>query len=164
MEEPKLLEIKTITIDNKKFQMHPLPAIRALKLDKKIVSLLLPVLSGVDGFSLDAEINLSTSITALSNSLMNMKENDFIELVKDMLSTIVYLPDGNVPIEIQSDEDINTIFQGSIITIYKLIWEVMRYNSFSPFVVVAGGNGMIQTFFSAKAKTEIKEDGKKLEK
>ncbi|MGD8707098.1 MAG: hypothetical protein PVI88_00255 [Nitrosopumilaceae archaeon] len=153
-------EQKELIIDGIKFQLYPLNVMTALKLDKKVVSLLLPVLSGVDDFDLDAEIDLGKAMSAFSTSLANMKDEDFISFVKEMLSTIVVEVPGQAPTQIQSESEINTVFKGSIVTIYKLLWEVMKFNNFSPFVVADGGTGMIQTIISRKAGQQKMQSGK----
>lgn len=136
-----MIETKEVTLDGMKFQLSSLPALTALRLDKKIVALLLPVMGGADDISLDAEIDLSKCIYYLSESLSNLKDDEFQSLIIDMLSTIIYIPDGKPPVQLSRDV-IDTDFRGKLMTIYRLIWEVMGYNNFSPFVVMGGGLGI----------------------
>jgi hypothetical protein len=71
---------------------------------------------------------------------------------------------GQPPIEISDDNDIDAVFRGDILTIYKLLYKIMEYNQFSPFAVVGGGRKIIKTLFSEKEQTKTGQDGNKLEK
>lgn len=154
------LENKKIIIEGKEFHLTPLPVMRALKLDKKIVSLILPIFGGIENFSLEAEVDLSKMISAFSNSLSKMPDEDYQEFILSMLSTTIYCPSGGTPCEFSSENSL-TVFRGNLILLYKLLWEIMKYNQFSPFVVVGGGSQMIETFISEKLKTKQKESGSK---
>jgi hypothetical protein len=127
---------KDIQIDGMKFQMYPLKGFTALRLDKKVVTLLLPVLGGLD--NLDKQIDLKTVFNGFAESLEKLSDVEFQKFVSDLLSTTQYLPEGKPPQEITPDV-IDSAFRGKILVIYKLLFEVMGYNQFTPFVLVGGG-------------------------
>lgn len=158
-----MIEPKTITIDGMEFNLRPLPIMKALKLDKRVVTILLPVLGGVKEFSLDAKVDLKTMADGVAESLSRMENKDFEELVIDLLSGVIYLEPGKGAQEITLDI-INRIFQGKLSTVYKLMFEVMKFNKFSPFELVAGGNVMNKILISASTMQEEKKNGNKLEK
>lgn len=147
-----------VEINGKIFKMSPLPALLALKLDKKVISLILPIFGEVK--SLDQELELGDMLKVLSNSLNTMSDQDFEKFIVDMLSTTIYMKDHSPPEHITRDK-INLIFQSDIITIYKLVFEIMRYNKFSPFELVGDGGKMFGTFFSDSLNMKVGQFGEK---
>lgn len=157
-----MIEPKNIELDGMKFQLQPLPSLKALRLDKKVIELLVPIFGGIKEFSLDAEIDLEAVSKAFSESLGRMKDDEFEKLVTDLLSSVLYLPTGAAPQEL-NPETINQVFRGKISLIYKLMFEVMRYNKFSPFELVGGGN-VINKILSSTGPIKIqKKNGNKSE-
>jgi hypothetical protein len=155
-----MLKNKQINIGDKSFQLNPLPALRALKLDKKVVTMIIPVFKGFEG--LDQEINLGAAIEAVSEALLKLEDNEYEKFILDILSTVQYLPSGKAPIEIDSDV-INNQFSGEIMSIYRLIFEVMKYNRFSPFEMVGDGNEMMKILFSGFQKQSGKDSNQESE-
>lgn len=149
-----MLENKEIKIDNMDFQLQPLRGFKANKLDKKVISLLLPLLEGADG--LDSEINIGKALGGLSGALDNLSEKDYETFVVDLLSTVILIPEKEAPTQL----DVNSIdvyFQGASLTLYKLMFEVMKYNNFTPFVLASGGgSGMKKTLTFAGLAKNIK--------
>jgi hypothetical protein len=133
-----MIEPKRITVDGLEFNLNPLPALKALKLDKKIIALILPALSGAKGVDLDAEIDLSVMMTAISESLDRLSDDDTEKLFVDLLYGVQYLPAGGA-VEDITGETINKVFQGKLMTLYKLAMEVMKYNKFTPFTLAGNG-------------------------
>lgn len=142
-----MLEAKTITIGTMEFQLNPLKGFTALKLDKKVISLMLPLIEGVE--NLDAKIDLGKALSGLAGALDNLEEKEYEKFIIDLLSTVIFTPPGDTPKQIDKNViDIN--FQGEAITLYKLMFEVMRYNNFTPFVLVnGGGKGTMKTLISS---------------
>lgn len=133
-----MIEPKRIEIDGMSFQLVRLPAMKALRLDKKIVALLIPVISGID--NLDAEVDFAKLAGGVSEGLRALDDNDFMALVKDLLAYVTYLPEGGAPIDLNNEAAINTAFQSGLMPIYKLIIESMRYNKLSPFGFMEDGS------------------------
>jgi hypothetical protein len=154
------MEVEKVIINNKEFNLTPLPVMRALKLDKKVISLILPLFSGIEEFDLDAEVDITKMISAFSDSLSKMPDQEYQEFILNMLSTTIYCPSGGTPMEFNSEDSLRA-FQGDIISLYKLLWEIMKYNKFSPFAVVGGGNQMIEMFMSKKLKMDLNGNGDK---
>lgn len=148
-----MIEPITKTIDGMKFNFKPLPAMKAIKLDKKVVTLIMPVLGGFKELSLDAKVDMEVIAKGLGEALGNITDEDFEKLTLDLLSGVVYLEEGKAPQEIDANV-VNLIFQGKLMSLYKLMFEVMRYNKFSPFGLVEGGSVMkkIHTLLDTKAK------------
>lgn len=145
-----MLEAKNIEIDGIQFQLNPLKGFKAIKLDKKVVGLLIPLFKGLKDF--DSELDLGKSIDGIGSALDSMKEDEFEKFTIDLLSTTIILIDGKPPMEIDKNV-IDTEFQGNTIIFYKLLFEVMKYNKFSPFVLASGGGSRtLKTLISSALK------------
>lgn len=156
-----MLDTKQIVIDGITFQLHPLPILSAAKLDKRVVSLLAPVLGTVK--SLDDEIDLGKVIDVVMEALSNLSDSDYEQFIIDLCSTVICVVPGQPPTEVTSQK-INEIFKGSLKTLYKLMYEIMRYNKFTPFELMAGGNvNQIMSIFKEDEKI-MNGSGKELEK
>jgi hypothetical protein len=136
-----MLEPKNVEIDGMKFQLRPMPALRALRLDKKVISLLVPALGGLKDLDLEAGVDVEAMAQGVSKALERMPDEGVENLAVDLLSGSVHTPKGKAPQEITADV-INDIFRGALATLYKLMFKIMEYNKFSPFVLVGGGNVM----------------------
>jgi hypothetical protein len=136
-----MIEPKHINLDGKEFVLNPLKILKALCLDKKLMSLLLPSIGGMESFSLDSDINLGTIFQEVGKSLERMKDTDLQAFFLDLFATTQVIIPGKEAIEINAST-MDTVFSGSLLTIYKLAFEVMKHNKFSPFVLVEGGSAM----------------------
>ena len=151
-----LPQVLKIEVDKMRFQLSPLPLLKVLRLDKKVLALVLPALSGFT--DLDAQIDFGLLSKGISEALTRMPDNDFESLALDLLSSVAYLPDNGAPVEMTSAQELNTIFSGKILTIYKLLFEVMRFNKFSPFALLEGG-GNLTGLISGLLKPENTRNG-----
>ena len=114
------MEINTTTIEGMRFQINQMPTRLALKLDKKVVTLLLPIFSGITSLSLDSDLlDLDSMIKTLQASLIDMKDDEWDKFIVDMLSHVVYLEDG-VEVQEMNSQIIDLKFRGKLLTIYKL--------------------------------------------
>jgi hypothetical protein len=145
-----MIENKDETIDGMDFHFQPLPALTALKLDKQIVSLIVPALGGLKDLSLDTKVDLKLITQGIGEALSGLKDEETEKLVLSLLSYTLYKPSGAAPYTI-TKEKFNQLFTGILPTVYKLIFAVMKYNKFSPFVLMEGGNAM-GTMFTSMAK------------
>ena len=143
-----MLETKDIEIGDMKFQLNPLKGFKAVKLDKKVISLCLPALKGVKDMD-EQSIDIGMIISGITDALDGMTEGDFEKFVLDLLSTTILQITGKPPMVIDSNT-IDSEFQGESITLYKLLFEVMKYNKFTPFVLASGGgSGTLKTLTSS---------------
>ena len=142
------METKEIEIDGIKFILNSMKALEAMKLDKKLISILLPAFNGLKGLSMDANIDFGAALEGLSNSLLSMKDDEYEKFIRDMFSNVQAIKPGSPAMELRELDAINTIFAGSTMTVYKLIWEVAKFNKFLPFELVGGGTGMSGIFTS----------------
>jgi len=155
---------ETKYINKKKFYFQPLGLFKALKLDKKIITLLLPALSRMKNLKLDSEIDLGAMFGAVAEALGGMKDEDFISLIKELLSTTQHLPESGQPEDLTEDLILTKVFTGDLMGVYKLLFEVMKFNKFSPFELMGDGNKMEQISSLLSKNEKQKEIGNKSEK
>jgi hypothetical protein len=158
-----MLENEKKTIDGLNFQLQPIPPLEAIKLDKRVGTLFLPIISGFKKLDMDAEVDLEKIASGISKALNEMSGEDFKKLIIDLFQTTSYLPDGASP-EMLTAEAINRVFLGKTNVIYKLAFEIMKYNKFSPFVLVGGGNVMKKILGSSQQENQQKKNSEKSEK
>jgi len=152
----------TVRINNIDFVINKLPALLALRLDKIVIQMLIPVLGSVDGLNLDAEINPTMMFSTLSDCLSNLSEDDFTRFFKDLFSTIQVRKDNNNYYELTDDAAFNKTFEDTI-TIYRLAFEVMKFNKFSPFALAGGGNLMSKITGLKEVSKSVEENSEKSE-
>jgi len=153
-----MIEPKTITVDGLKFYLQPMPLMRAARLDKQVIALVLPVLNGLKEISVDAELDLSAITAGISRALADMDGDAFEKFLKDMLVGVQYMENGKAPQDLSGDL-MDQVFQGRLMTLYQLLFEVMKFNKFSPFELVGGGNAMNKILSSVKPAQKQKKHG-----
>lgn len=157
-----MLEPKKIEIDEMKFQLIPLKALEAVTLDKKVLELLLPALGGIQDLSLDANIDMEVLSRGVTEALSNFDDEKTLGLILNLLKNVTYIESGKPPRGLNDQEVINDVFRGKHFTIFKLMFEVMKFNKFTPFVLVAGGGNLTEiTSFLSSPEKEVKTNGNK---
>ena len=157
-----MLEIKEIEVKGHKFQLTPLDPFKAKKCDTKIMKVLAPLLAGLMGGSkkgsapegaepAEAEIDGAVLGQCLVSAIGELEESD--TLFRDLFSTTVWLPDdaqaaGCAQLLLDSQNAISKAFtkigEGPSM-FYELAFEIARYNKFTPFVVLGGGEETLGT-------------------
>lgn len=154
--------IKDVEIDDLRFQLVKMKGMKAFLLDRKIIIMLLPVIGGFK--NLDSEIDFKVISEGVQDALLKMSDTEYKSLVLDLLKEVTVRPVDPKPGEAESlpmtEPVIDTHFSGKMITLYKLIIEVMRFNKFSPFEMVAGGMKMNQIVSFVGQKKKEKKTGK----
>jgi hypothetical protein len=151
--------VKNVNVDGLEFQINLMDPLDALALDKKVVGLLLPMAGEIQ--NLNSEINIGSILNGLSDSFMKMPKEDFKEFIVDMFSCVIC--NGSPPLQLTRDQ-INKTFKGKLFSIYKLIWEVMKFNKFSPFELLGAGGVTMETLISNMGINSGDKPGPELEK
>lgn len=152
-----MIEQKTITIDGIEFQLNPMNLFTALKLDKKVVSMLLPIMGNLN--DLDSEVDLGEMLETLGESLEKMSDADTEKFFTDMLTKVIAIVPGGTPVQLNRST-IESVFAGKLITLYKLVGEVMKYNKFTPFELLgAGGLTNVISGFASPTSAQKKSTG-----
>lgn len=160
----------TKTIDGISFTIRKIPALTALRLDKQVIQLVLPViksLSGISNIDMDTDISklnfsqFGNMFDVVAESLSKMPDENFQQFFLSLFDRVQAKKTGHQAVQL-NDENSFDIFD-SMLTIYKLAVEVMKYNKFSVFGLVVGGNVTTETNGSESEITDSKENSEKSE-
>lgn len=159
-----MIEPKKIQIDGMLFYMQPLPALTAARLDKRVITLILPSFGDLDKNSLEslADMDMGVLLSKFSKSLESIEDSSFTDLIIQLFRGTQYMSDDNAQPQDMDEEKINHLFRAKLITLYKVMFEVMRFNKFTPFELVGGGLGMIKIDTLKEQIKKQKKAGKKL--
>ena len=138
-------------LDDIKFTINKFNPMKALQAERKLMSILIPIVSGIfsgkdkesDGKSiLDSNIDFSMIGESFQKAFGSLSELEFENLVIQTLSNIQAEILNSPPVQINNKENFNKVFINitSLTTIYKLIFEVMKVNKFCFFDILGGGN------------------------
>ena len=124
--------MQTITINGIKFQILPFNARKATNVERKLMCVLLPVITPLLNAkgTLDSDIDLSSLGPAFQEGFGRLSDDDFFNLILETMSSTTAVLKDKAPILIENEQSFNEVFTGSTMTIYKLIWEIMKVNKF----------------------------------
>ena len=165
-----MLQPQNKTIGGKTFQFLPMPALKAARLDKKVLTALTPLLASLSDVKAIAASameegdsgDLSGIATGLTQCLQALDDASFASLLRELLEHVTYLPNGQAPMPLGSESAIDLAFVGDLATLYQVAVEVMRFNRFTPFGLADIGGSLLQTVGSVKPSASTKKSGLKL--
>ena len=141
----------------------PMNPFRASVLDKRVISVLVPLigglknLEGVDDGSEDLSdmIDFAAVADGLSQALMKLPDADLEAMLKELLRSVTVTfvgADGKTNVAKCDEAKGQFVFMGNLGLMYEVAIEVMRYNKFSPFALLERGSAMraIGSFVSPK--------------
>lgn len=160
-----MLEPKQIELEGETFQLTPMGPFKAQKADAKIMKVLAPLVGGLlaaqggqketvaegaEDPAPDLAISSEAISAALSQALGELDSAD--ALFRDLFASVVWLPSdtsaagtgGKQLAQLSLDSQANierafTFIGAGPQMFYKLAFEVARYNKFTPFVLLGGG-------------------------
>lgn len=136
---------KEIKIDDLQFYIHSFPALEALKLQSILLQKVGPALGQLLGKVktdniLDTDLNGEDLSKALQLLFSSLDEEIFISLVLRILKNTIAIIPNEPEIVLNAEENINRVFQRNLIAIYKVIFEILKFN-YSDFFVLMGDIG-----------------------
>lgn len=151
-----MLEIQEIEVDGLKFQLHPMSPLEARKWDVRVVRLVAPLLGALDGAKLtektaeedeekseseDLDISFSNVGKAIQEAFNLLSDSDMEAFLKGMFAKVIFIPDDAPSIPLTTTQAIDKALAGGNgpMTVYKLLYEVAKYNKFTPFALLGGG-------------------------
>lgn len=159
-----MLEAVTIEVEGKSFQLNPMPVLEARKWDFKIMQLIAPLLRALDGqgekkAAGDEEvlasigkgdapqeelgnISFGNVAGAIQEALQSLTDEQVDALLRGLFKRVTWLPgDGvNPPTLLDSEKNINAAFDElGPSALYRLVFEVAKYNKFTPFALAGAG-------------------------
>lgn len=142
-----MIETKEVNIEDMKFSIQQFHAMTSLKLEKRTLTLLAPLLNILKGDKksmLDEEIDMEVLTSSAQEILLNLDDNVFEEYIKDMVAfSFVTLENSATPVQLNNMQVFNGVFAGKNSVIFKLLFEIMKINKFAFFELVGGGEGII---------------------
>ena len=155
-----ILNEEKVTVGDNMFLLRPLSPFDAIVLDQKVMLLLLPLLNGLKDFkNIDTKIDIQAMVEGITLSFSKTSKPDMQNLIVELFKGVAFMPAGGTDIELNAGT-INEVFAGCFTDIYLLIFEVMRYNKFLPFRMVAGGQfqGILRGLKSMKKGVKKKKE------
>jgi hypothetical protein len=129
---------KDVTVDGITLQLRKIEVFKRISLDRKLDALLGPVAGtimsavGKDGF----EANIDMAMTKIAMHLSSMPESEYMPMVEELLSSVTAIVPGKQAVELTRD-GMDVLEDYGMTTIYKIIFEVMKWNKFLPFDLAA---------------------------
>lgn len=152
-----------ITIDETTFQTKGLAPVDVLRLDKTILGLIAPALSGLKVIDGKLNIEFDKSAAGLANLLIQLPDDILVTFLVKLFSRTVWVGVQGA-VELKSEKAINAAFaETTVLSIYKLAFEIMRYNKFSFFEKMGSGSEILKTFGLQGPTQNSSENGTKSE-
>lgn len=155
---------KKVILDGVEFHIQPFKGMQALKLERKVTILLLPIFSSIfsEGINLsnimDLDLDFNKIGKGMQDGIGNLSDSEFEDLVLSMLRNTQTTYDKRP--EFINETVFDAVFTGKLFLVYKLIFEVMKVNKFSFLELVGGGiemgtiDGLEDTIQSKKELTK----------
>jgi len=141
-----LIEPKPIMIEEYEFILNPMKTLKAMRMDKKVITLLVPVMGSLEGNqNQEQQIDFNVLSEGIGTALESLDDNQFEKFIIEILAEVQYKQTGQ-PVQSMTATVIDTKFRGDLLVIYKLIFEVVKFNRFLPFVIAGGGKGISEIF------------------
>lgn len=149
-----MIEDKEIKIDENKFVIHQFMVMEAIKLEKKTLQILAPLLNIFkDVKNIDQEVNWGQLASSIQEILANVNDDELEEYIQKMFKNthVYWKTDGGLQLISLLQKDIfNAVFIGKTINIYKLLLEIMKANNFAFFELWGGGGFLTGTLTGPK--------------
>lgn len=131
--------ISPVTKEISGFSVHfrPLPATKAFTLAKRVGTVLLPLIKGIDLSDLKRDIDVETLLDSLFNTISNLPDQEAVEILVDSLQGCTITAPGMPPREVNTQSDIDGLFQGELEALYEVVFESWKYNKLAPFKLAA---------------------------
>ena len=139
-----------LDIDGLSFQSLPHKPTDVLKLDKVLLGLIAPALSGL-GKNEEGKltIDFTKSAGGLAQLLIELPDEKALDFYVKLLSRTTWLgAEGAVPLNSTAAIDRAFANGGSVLSIYKLVFAVLKHNKFSFFALQDFGVGILRTLGS----------------
>lgn len=144
--------VHKVKVDDIECQLHPIPMRTKMALDGKVLRFISPAAKALFSQAHDRTIDqemMGLIIQGISESFAALNAVEFDSMMSELLSSVIATIPGKAPVQL-SGKDFDTALHGySSMTVYKIIFEVMRYNKFLPFEL----GGLVQSIGSLTPQT-----------
>jgi len=140
------LDTIDVEIDGLKFHILQFGGMAGLKLEKRILTLMAPMLKVLDGVKdvSESDMDMKGLADAVQSMLLDLDDSTLERLVSNLVekTSINFVgmngEDGGVQ-SLNKEIIFNDVFAGKNLTIIKLLVEIMKANRFAFFELVGGG-------------------------
>jgi len=112
---------ETRVFDDLAITVQQLPAMRAVKLSRRLIQIAAPAVTALKDLSADA----SVLGEAISNALAEFSEKDLEALIKDLLETATVEQEGKIAKVMPLFDE---LFRGKVFTLYKVLAFALEVN------------------------------------
>lgn len=158
-----MIDPKDIVIEGREFQLMPMASRKASKLDIKVMKILSPALGALDGLAMvkkdkpkaeseeqggeeddvDFDLKFDKLATAMGSVLGELDSKAYDTLLREMFAEVTGTTLKGGALLMDSDKNIDLCMEGlPPMAIYRLLYEVARFNKFSPFALAENGSAM----------------------
>ncbi len=156
-----MFDRKEELIDGKMFSVAPFGAMEALKIKTELIGIFggsLGALISSGGVDLDSNFDASGAI----ESLLSKLTPDKMEQLVKKLFVRAYLVGDNGAIKNLNENDVfNEAFLGSLLTMYKVIWFVLKVNYPDFLGKIQSIGSVMETLTPKNIKTSVKTSSRK---
>lgn len=161
-----MLSPLTKKVGGETFCFNPMPSLSACLLDKRVMSLVVPLGGGI---SLDkvgdiGAMDIGPIVDAVAKVLQNLSDTDMLAIVKDSLAHVTWVSPKEGALPLSDASNIDKAFAGDLQNMYLTLVEVWRYNKLTPFALADHFGGLIQKAGEQLQNAVQKKPGVKLER
>ena len=160
-----MLTTLTKTIGDQEFTFMGMPPMTVLKLSRKVLTVLSPLIGGLDDLDVKADVNMESLAKAVTTALTTLSDSDLSNLVQSTLAYVQWTgPEGVGVVELGKESTINQAFTGNFELMIQVVLESWRFNKFPPFAQLERFGGLEKILTSKKAAHGNDKPGLKLER
>lgn len=155
----------TKLMEGQEFTFMAMPPMVVLKLSRKVLTVLSPLVGGLDDLDMAADINMESMARALTSALTSLSDADLTNLLQSTLAYVQWTgPEGVGVVELGKESTINMAFTGQFELMLQVAVEAWRFNKFPPFAQLERFGGLEKILTSKKAAHGKEKSGLKLER
>ena len=147
-----MLQPMTKAIGEYEFSFLPLSPFKGLILEKKVLTLLAPIIGGLknlDGLAgnesdeerIDDVVDFAAISRGIGEALTRFTDSELESFAKGLLANVTVVVPGEGAFACDSFKG-SQVFTGNFSLMYQVMIEVMRFNKFSPFALWELGGGI----------------------
>lgn len=155
----------TKMMDGQEFTFMAMPPFVVLKLSRKVLTILTPLIGGLDDLDVKADVNMEAMARAVTTAITTLSDADLTHLAQSTLAYVQWTgPEGIGVVELGKESLINQVFTGQFELMIQVVVEAWRFNKFPPFAQLERFGGLEKILTSKKAAPGKEKSGLRLER
>lgn len=141
---------KQVTVSGVEITLNPMPIFTALRLDKRLMTILAPIVGDLKNFmgvSLDSDISVLLEALGgpLERALSALPAHELEQFMREMLAYAAAPVQGRGMVTLDDESAAGAVFAGNLLGLYQVVFEVAKFNKFVPFALGGIGQGTQKT-------------------